>query len=194
MAGTSHKFYPKSPDTMTRSPKRQSRLYPSRQHLRRWRSSPDLGLVLLNGGLYWLAGALLTGLPQIAWVVLWPLGLLGFCLQVYGLNRVTQGTPPFWRPDRLGPVLFTGVLASSLNHLGPNQIDRLTLGVLVGQVLLFSLIGFLLAAICWFSTQALHNQLGTAGLEPRRVSQVLRAAGITGLCLGGLGGLILKLL
>ncbi|MFM7471652.1 MAG: hypothetical protein ACKO5P_09115 [Nodosilinea sp.] len=179
---------------MTRSPKPSSRLHRSRQQVRRWRSAPDLGLILLCGGLYLGAGLILTGLPEIAWIGLWPLGVLGLWLQVYSLSQTADRKSPLWRPDLLGPILFTGVLAISLNHLGTNQIDRLTPGILLGQALLLSMAGFLVAAICLISTQTLSNQLFTAGLKPHQVRAILLVAGIVGLCLGGLGGLILKLL
>ncbi len=179
---------------MTRSPKRQSRLHRSRQQIHRWRTAPDLGLIGLCGGLYILAGLVLTWLPQIAWVGLWPLGVLGFWLQVYSLSRSADMAPPVWRPDLLGSALFTVVLAITLNHLGNNQIDQLSLGELALQVLLVSLAGFLLAALCLISTRTLNSQLLTAGLKPHQIRAILLTTGIVGLCLGGLGGLIFKLI
>ena len=172
---------------MTRSSKR----YGDRQRVDRLKSPSTGGLVLICGVCYGLAGFLLTRLPHLVWLGLWPLGFLAVWLQVWGLTRPSPSKFQGVSLDQLGTGLLTVALAAGLNYLGSAQIDEVSFLGLIFQILTCSGLGLLLAVLCNRLTVILaeHWQVGLSDDQTRALLTTVLGLG---LILGGLAGLLLK--
>ena len=170
---------------------RPSKRHRDRQQRYHLKSQPTGGLMLICGLCYGLAGMLLTRLPHLTWIGLWPLALLASWVQAWGLTRPTQVKPQGISPDQVGIVLLTIALAASLNHLGSGQIDKVSFLGLIGQVLGLSLLGLTLAISCSRLTLILSKRLKGGSSDYQTRALLTTVAGV-GLITGGLAGLIFK--
>lgn len=176
---------------MTRSSKRYRDR--QRQRLDHFKLQSTAGLALICGLCYGLAGLSLTRLPYLAWLGLWPLGLLAAWLQVWGL---TQPSPLKFQGislTQLGTGLLTAALAASLNYLGSAQIDDVTFSGLILQILACSGLGLVLALVCKRLTVLLADRLQIRLSDDQTRALLTTVLGL-GLILGGLAGLLLKLI
>ena len=174
---------------MTRSSKRHR----DRQRVDRLKSQSTGGLALICGICYGLAGLLLTRLPDLAWLGLWPLGLLAAWLQVWGLTRPSPSKFQGIFLDQLGTGLLTVVLAAGLNYLGSAQIDNVSFLGLILQILACSGLGLMLAVLCNRLTVLLADRLRIRFSDDQTRALLTTVLGL-GLILGGLAGLLLKLI
>ena len=172
---------------------RSSRRHRDRQQLNRLKSQSTGGLALICGICYGLVGLLLTRLPNLAWLGLWPLGLLAAWLQIWSLTRPSPSKFQGVFLDQLGTVLLTVALAAGLNYLGSAQIDDVSFLGLILQILACSGLGLLLAILCSRLTVLLAERLQVRFSDHQTRALLTTVLGL-GLIFGGLAGLLLKLL
>jgi hypothetical protein len=144
--------------------------------------------------LYLLTGFIVTALPEFPW--LWPVVLVGTGLQVLELTVFSAGESTGRTGSRigmgvlrgLGAIALTMALASALNYLGTDQLNDITPGGVVMQVLGLSLLAFLLAMLCRLTTARLAYRLQNR-LQPRQTLLILGTVTFLGLAAGGTVGL-----
>lgn len=160
----------------------------------RRRRSSGAGLVVLCAFIYGLVGFLVTALPPVPW--LWPLVLVALGLHLWAISLVVVGDRGW--SARLGSGLLQLLaalglvlpLAVSLNFLGSDQIDDITIGSTLGQVVMLSLGAVVVALLGrWATTQLGHHLIRRLSL--RQMRGVLALVGILGLTLGGAAGMLL---
>lgn len=171
-------------------PSKRHRDRQQRYHLK---SQPAGRLMLICGVCYGLAGMLTTHFPHLTWVGLWPLALLASWLQAWGLTRPEHLKSQGIYLDQASIVLLTIALAVSLNYLGSGQIDNVTLLGLIGRVVGLSSLGLALAILCSQLTAILSQRLKARASDYQTRAILTTVIGI-GLIMGGLAGLILKVI
>jgi hypothetical protein len=126
------------------------------------RSTP--GLMVLCGFLYAIAGLGVMGLAELPW--LWLIALGGTLLQVIGLAGPQSLQRFRWFKanllvliSTLGAGMLAIALAIAFNHHGTDQLDDLTIGSALFEVIILSLLAVLLAALCGLVTAALGDRL-----------------------------------
>lgn len=179
---------------MNRLSRRSARSRSSSAPQRR-RQSSGAGLVLLCGLIYGLVGFLVTALPPMPW--LWPVVLLALGLHIWAISLTADSAPPrrWWGSlgsDLLQMLAALGItlpLAVALNYLGSDQLNDITIGGAVGQVILFSLVAVVVTLLCrWITSQLGHRLIQR--LSRRKMRGVLALIGIIGLALGGTLGVL----
>ncbi|HZG39296.1 MAG TPA: hypothetical protein VEZ50_11505 [Nodosilinea sp.] len=183
---------------MNQPTQRRRRSAPPRQ--KRQRSAgqtsgrrPFFGLWLLCGLLYAAAGAILTTLAE-PWV--WPIAAGGAVLQGLVLAG-PQALQRFrWLTANLlvlgsivGGTALAVALSIALNHLGTDNLDELTIGSALVEVVFYSLMAVGLAVLCSLATAALGDRLLRRN-KGRKTSLLLVVTALVGLALGGGIGLL----
>ncbi len=160
----------------------------SRQSARPSSRRPFLGLWLLCGFLYAVAGLLLASLGT-PWI--WALGAAGALLQGLALAGPKALQRFRWLTANL--LVLLGILGSctlvvalsiALNHLGSENLDDLSLSHAVMEVVLYSLIAVALGALCSLTTAALGDRL-LRRHPGSKTSLILIATCLVGLAIGG---------
>ncbi len=146
--------------------------------------------MLLCGLWYAVVGFLVTALPGTPWV--WPLVLVGAWLHVLELALLAAQEQPSrlaWRFLLLllrlaGAGAVTLALALALNHLGSDQLEKITLASVFWQVLGLGLLAVLLTLLCRLLTRHLAERLQLR-LHQQKAFLTLAATVLLGLSLGG---------
>lgn len=162
---------------------------PSRQRFAsRASRRPMAGLWLLCGFLYAIAGIMLTALAG-PWV--WLGAALGAMVQAVALAGPEALQRFRWLTANLlvlGSILGSTALAIALsialNHLGTANLDDITLGRAMAEVILYSLLAVGLAVLCSLSTAVLGDRLLRRNTGSK-TSLMLVATALAGLLLGG---------
>lgn len=156
---------------------------------------PFAGLWLMCGLLYATAGVIITALTSPSpWVLL--LAAAGALLQSLALAG-PQALQRFqWLTANLmvlssilGGTAVAAALAIALNQLGTDNLDELTIGGAVLEVLFFSLLAVGLAVLCSLATATLGDRM-LRRYPVRTVSIVLTTTCLLGLACGGALGLL----
>ncbi len=153
------------------------------------------GLWLLCGLLYAAAGVIVTSLAPL-WA--WALAAGGAVLQGLALAG-PQALKRFrWLTANLLVLLGTVgsgalavALAIALNHLGTDNIDEVTLGSLIKDVLIYSLLAVGIAGLCSLTTAALGDRLLNRN-PGSKTSTIVVTTCLIGLALGGAVGLAIQ--
>jgi len=149
---------------------------------------------VLYGVLSAIVGLLVTALPPWPWV--WLVALAGFGLQVVGVTDPQVLQQMKGRTANLltfTSILGAGVLAIALaiafNQGGTDQFNQLAFAVVLFEVLFFSLLAGLLAALCSLAVAALGHRLRRR-VNERQTMAIMGIVCFIGLALGGTLGLL----
>ncbi|PSN09136.1 hypothetical protein C7293_29965 [filamentous cyanobacterium CCT1] len=171
------------------SPSRPSRSRPSGRALRR----PIAGLWLLCGLLYATAGMILTTLAD-PWV--WLAAAIGAVIQSAALAGPVALQRFRWLTANLlvlgsiaGGTALAVALSIALNHLGTDNLDDLTLGRAIAEILLYSLLAVGLAVLCSLATANLGDRLLRRN-QSSKIGLLLVVTALVGLAAGGGIGLL----
>jgi predicted membrane channel-forming protein YqfA (hemolysin III family) len=146
--------------------------------------------------LYAMVGAILAAFPIPGWV--WGFAILGILVQI-----ITLAGPQALRRFRwlaanllvlgssLGAGLVAIALAIALNHAGTDQLDDLTLTSVFWDVVRYSLLAVVLAAISSGVTAALGDRL-LRQLQQKQTVLILGVTAALGLGLGGMFGILIQ--
>jgi hypothetical protein len=153
------------------------------------------GLWLLCGLFYAAAGVIVTSLAPL-WV--WALAAGGVVLQGVALAG-PQALKRFrWLTANLLVLLgivgcgaLAVALAIALNHLGTDNIDDVTVGSLIKDVLLYSLLAVGIAGLCSLTTAALGDRILHRN-PGSKTSTIVITTCLAGLALGGAIGLAIQ--
>jgi hypothetical protein len=146
------------------------------------------GLLVVCGLFYGAIGFILASFPIAPWC--WGLAIVATLLQVIALAgpKALQRFN-WWSANLVALVSIMGTggltvaLSIALNHLGTDQLDDLTLGGAAIQILLFSLLAVVLAALTAWLT-ALLGDLLLKRNQPRIASLILAAVCLISLGVG----------
>ncbi len=145
---------------------------------------------------YAIIGAILGAFPIPLWG--WGLAGAGALVQI-----VTLSGPQALRRFRwlaanllvlgssLGAGLIAIALAVALNHAGTDQLDDITLNRLFWEVVLYSWVAVLLAAVCGAVTAAVGDRL-LGHFKQRQTVLILSTTALVGLIVGGIFGLLIS--
>lgn len=180
-----------SPTQRRRStPNRHQRSRPSGRASRR----PIAGLWLLCGLLYAAAGMILTALVG-PW--LWLGAAIGAVVQSIALAGPAALQRFRWFTANLlvlgsiaGGTALAVMLSIALNHLGTDNLDDLTLGRAIAEVMLYSLLAVGLAVLCSLATATLGDRLLRRN-KGGKTSLLLVITALVGLAIGGGIGLLI---
>ncbi|MBE9109531.1 hypothetical protein IQ273_08895 [Nodosilinea sp. LEGE 07298] len=155
---------------------------------------PIAGLWLLCGLLYAAAGMILTALAG-PWV--WAGAALGAVIQAVTLAGPEALQRFRWLTANLlvlgsiiGGTALAAALSIALNHLGTDNLDDLTLGRAIAEVVLYSLLAVGLAVLCSLATAALGDRLLRRN-KGHKTSLILVMTALVGLAVGGGIGLLI---
>lgn len=144
------------------------------------------GLILLCALVYIVVGYIVTALPTFLW--LWPLALVSILFHAVEITLPANRSRWSWGLQRslrfLGTMALLIALAVSLNFLGSDQLNDITILGAAGQVLLFSLLAAFLVYVCRLLTQQLATRLLNR-LARRPAQGVLVLVAGLGLAVGG---------
>ncbi|WP_155523747.1 hypothetical protein [Nodosilinea nodulosa] len=155
---------------------------------------PSAGLWFLCGLFYAAAGMILAALAG-PWV--WLGAALGAIVQSMALagpsalqrfRRLTANLLVLG--NLIGGTALAVALSVALNHLGTDNIDNLTIGRAVVEVVFYSLMAVGLAVLCSLATAALGDRLLRHN-KGSKTSLILVATVLAGLGVGGAIGLLI---
>jgi uncharacterized membrane protein YbhN (UPF0104 family) len=89
-----------------------------------------------------------------------------------------------------GGTALAAALSIALNHLGTDNLDDLTLGRAIAEVVLYSLLAVGLAVLCSLATAALGDRLLRRN-KGHKTSLILVMTALVGLAVGGGIGLLI---
>jgi hypothetical protein len=153
-------------------------------------------LIFWCGILYATVGVILASFPIPGWV--WLLAVMGILMQITTLAGPQSLRRFRWLSanllvltSSLGTGLLAIGLAIALNHAGTDQIDDVTIRSVFWEVVLYSLLAIILAAITSGLTASLGDRL-LRHFKQRQTVLILASTTFIGLGLGCLAGFLVR--